>query len=476
MKKYNYILDIVPPFNMQDIMDINNIKGNVLIKIKNTKGLTSKMLSYLKSNIDIRVEGGYNNKRIDLFKDVIYEDNETGRYFYDSVIYTRNELIDILKEIEKLESNIDKDFSDLDKVVYFYQKLKSDIMYAPNHLSEPSSETRSLRGLVTKQTVCAGYALIFKELMDRNNIKCDYVEGKVLKSNNEYNIHAWNILELNGKKYGIDLTYENAKYRTGKFNTFYHFGTNSKRFSLLHIPYEFEELQDYDNNLSELDSRLIRKTYERLFKTNKHKNNIYTIKKDNGNTSLICHEGYDVINGIAYNRYYYIEDYNSCSYPIIIYSEFNLTNFIYSKVNREKKYTSEECLKVANKLFSFDNILDSINKNTLYIGNVYSNIDDVIKKEKDINNFRKTIKTIMRNEDNYLIIELINKDNDFYKYNIYEFIKEDDKVYLETNVIYSLKDLIFEEEETLFTRENIEKIINENNRIFDGNILVKKTL
>lgn len=35
-------------------------------------------------------------------------------------------------------------------------------MYDPKHEQKLSSETRSLRGLITKNTVCAGYAMILK--------------------------------------------------------------------------------------------------------------------------------------------------------------------------------------------------------------------------------------------------------------------------------------------------------------------------
>ena len=50
-------------------------------------------------------------------------------------------------------------------------------MYEPKSERMSDSSVRSLRGLISKNTVCAGYALILKEFMDRSNIKCEYVEG-----------------------------------------------------------------------------------------------------------------------------------------------------------------------------------------------------------------------------------------------------------------------------------------------------------
>lgn len=53
----------------------------------------------------------------------------------------------------------------------------------------------------TKKAVCAGYASLFQAMCDEVKIKCYYIVGD---SNFD---HAWNIAELDGKWYIMDITW-----------------------------------------------------------------------------------------------------------------------------------------------------------------------------------------------------------------------------------------------------------------------------
>ena len=95
------------------------------------------------------------------------------------LVKTRNEAIQIISEMEKIEEGLKgQNFDQLEKIVYIYGKLKSGIMYDPKYEYKSSKDIRSLRGFITKKTVCAGYAVMFKEMMDRQGIECHYVSGK----------------------------------------------------------------------------------------------------------------------------------------------------------------------------------------------------------------------------------------------------------------------------------------------------------
>ena len=44
--------------------------------------------------------------------------------------------MDILREIERIESGIKETYSDLEKIIYIYNYLKKDIMYDPKYETE----------------------------------------------------------------------------------------------------------------------------------------------------------------------------------------------------------------------------------------------------------------------------------------------------------------------------------------------------
>ena len=62
--------------------------------------------------------------------------------------------------------------------------------------------------LVNKVCVCEGYARSFKYLMDCLNIPCVVVIGKGINSEGQIENHAWNYVELDGKWYAVDATWD----------------------------------------------------------------------------------------------------------------------------------------------------------------------------------------------------------------------------------------------------------------------------
>lgn len=135
--KYNYQYKITFKLNKQ--FDINYIKNvcnqyphsKILVEVQNTRGITSSMIRQLGSNVVIRIAGGYDEERISRYKGHTFGDESTEDYYYNSVIYTKNETIKILEEIEKIESGINKNWSSLQKLVYIYDRLETGIMYDP---------------------------------------------------------------------------------------------------------------------------------------------------------------------------------------------------------------------------------------------------------------------------------------------------------------------------------------------------------
>lgn len=58
----------------------------------------------------------------------------------------------------------------------------------------------------TKKAVRAGYASLFKAMCEEAKIKCEYISGESITSNN-YGSHAWNIVKLDGVWYIMDVTW-----------------------------------------------------------------------------------------------------------------------------------------------------------------------------------------------------------------------------------------------------------------------------
>ena len=209
----NYHFRIKLLFDEYHPFDVNYINRvcvrypneRVLVEVPNTKYINTSMIRQLSSAVCIRIAGGYDDDRKRRFgRDIHWSSN----YYEEAVIYTKHETIKILEEIEKIEAGMKKNWTDIQKLIYLYNTLKRKIMYDPENKNKLSSEVRSLRGLITKETVCAGYSMILKEFLDRQGIPCEYVEG-YSKRNNRGG-HAWNIVTIDGKKYPIDLTWDNS--------------------------------------------------------------------------------------------------------------------------------------------------------------------------------------------------------------------------------------------------------------------------
>ena len=142
--KYDYDFKIEFALNEPfDIERVNNAcrqhpNSKILVEVQNTKGITSQMIRQLGPNIAIRIAGGYDQERISRYgKDLNWDG--AGEYYNDAVIYTRNETIKILEEMEKIEAGMSYYWSDIQKLLYAYDRLKAGIMYDPEYEHKSSN-------------------------------------------------------------------------------------------------------------------------------------------------------------------------------------------------------------------------------------------------------------------------------------------------------------------------------------------------
>lgn len=103
--------------------------------------------------------------------------------------------------------------------------------------------SRSLNGLLYHSLVCAGYALCFKEGMDRLGIPCYY--------QNHQGLHDWNVAELDGKIVGLDLTWDS--YRKEKC-AFSYFGPANFDEKAAHNPAVNLDFGNFDDLVEIVDS------------------------------------------------------------------------------------------------------------------------------------------------------------------------------------------------------------------------------
>ncbi len=487
--KYDYQYKIT--FKLNEPFDINYIKNvcnqypnsKILVEVQNTKGMTSSMIRQLGSNVAIRIAGGYDEERISRYKGQYFGNESTEDYYYNSVIYTKNETIKILEEIERIESGINKNWSNIQKLLYVYDRLKTGIMYDPKFEQRFSNEIRSLRGLITKQTVCAGYAVILKEFMDRNNIECEFARGGI--KNGQTSGHAWNIVTIDGKKYPIDLTWDNTTFRSGKSSSFDWLGKDIPTFSKSHHPAPGEKTQDYEHTLSQIDPQLIKQIYSQMGvgRARDYRSTTYYGTRKDGSRYIVAQIGDNTINNVTYYRYYYVEisKDGKKQLPLILYSDTNVTHLVDCK-NFGKPIPPNYEEAVDNILFSRENIADSIAKKTYYIGRVrksevgnkfelVSSYQEIPKPEEKRNLFVYPTRRFTRSDGSVFIAQQMfdapHKANgiDVMRYDIFEMVNENGKEVLKRNTVFTERNFFKDTRQSMvddyLSRERLDRKVGE---------------
>ena len=122
--------------------------------------------------------------------------------FSPGYTYTDQEVEEINAAIQKavteVNTEITQETSTYDKVKMVYTYLIDQVEY------EASDDDQNIAGIFwKKKAVCAGYARATQYLLEQLGIPCIYVEGSTRDSEEG---HAWNIVEIDGKQYYVDVT------------------------------------------------------------------------------------------------------------------------------------------------------------------------------------------------------------------------------------------------------------------------------
>lgn len=204
---------IITPQLLESIKDSRSI-----IFLNNTKGQDPKVIKNIPSNIDIRVMGGYNfNDDIKFLKPKYALRTE----------YSPKVLADAITKMQEIEKEIDPEWSDFTKALFVFETLVKSIDY--DYDNKCKQEARNLTSLTTGFSRCAGFAICFKEMMDRLNIKNEF--------RNISNTHSCNILFYDSKPFVVDLTFarDTLNQKSGDYRRF--FGAfDPQKYFLTHIP------------------------------------------------------------------------------------------------------------------------------------------------------------------------------------------------------------------------------------------------
>lgn len=284
------------------------------------------------------------------------------------------EILDVLEEIERLINPV---WSELEKAIFVYQRLCVNLYY--NEYAD-RVKSRNLMVLVNGEGVCAGFALVYEEMMDRLGINCYY--------QNKQHHHAFNVLEINGRYYGLDLTWDIGEKMYNKCGFEYFASDNNQEFyGNVHRNLKRGK-EETMFPLSVLSSEQIRTSLKNIdmypnctipcqydYTVNKeiamiglnpvyidnnmpcsYNNNTISMVRNDGTSFLLIATG-NSSNDI--NEYLYIE-YNKSNNTIDIKRIYSEMDFIY--------LSSEEIKDVANDLLSRKRIKEKVANYNGYVG------------------------------------------------------------------------------------------------------------
>ena len=463
-----------------------NPTTQLVLEASTTKAFTIPIIRRLMqlngaSRLSIRVIGGYDDKRVADYPSSTYHNMHTN-----DNIYTLGEMVDIVTEIENIESGLNPNWDDLQKLIYFIGQLKNRIMYHPFHENQPSKDIRSLRGLFSRKTVCAGYALILKEICDRNGIECQYVEGCCRQADIDkgYLTHAWNIVKINGQYVPVDLTWNAGAHKRGKMldidDLF-----NVNEFVKSHIPGKKELIQNYRGTLKSIDGQRIRELDAIINKDVKYEMTANICRRKDGSRFRITMVGQFVKDNKYLYKYIYQDmgQDGKLSEPVILYSTTNATEIIsainkveklkdqyryaQSKGDTEKmnklrpqidsektKYLYDSRDMMFDLLFSKTNIETAKKRGDFFLGGVvikYKKVDVLDAKsveiEKDLGaKIGLRQRTLRRNDGTTFVLEsygtITVNGRMYYKYRLFESIMENGKPVVSKNTIFTDQDIM----------------------------------
>lgn len=121
------------------------------------------------------------------------ENNDLEYMFYKDMFMSEN----IVKNVEGLSTR--------EGIKYIHDYIVKNTDYVST--AKYNQDVRS--ALLNGETVCAGYAKMFKYLCDEAGYDCIYVAGQAYNGKSTGR-HAWNMVNIDGEYYWVDVTWDDC--------------------------------------------------------------------------------------------------------------------------------------------------------------------------------------------------------------------------------------------------------------------------
>lgn len=127
----------------------------------------------------------------------------------------------LLTELKiKENGQISTAMSDYEKVCEIYDYICENVRYDYEHLEDKSYvlKATAYAALINKTAVCQGYANLFYRLAEEAGVDARIISGNAIEvATNKPGPHAWNIVEIDGKYYNLDSTWDEGQDSYGYF-------------------------------------------------------------------------------------------------------------------------------------------------------------------------------------------------------------------------------------------------------------------
>ena len=178
--------------------------------------MVKELMDYALSETDDPTEGDYLYHQYGGYEITYSYQMDKSTYVYDLSIvpnyYTTPEQEEkVTKKVQDLIRyfRFDQNTSDYEKFRkiydYVYSKVDYDFIHEKNgnyHL-----KTTAYAALINKQAVCQGYSVLMYRLLREAGLNARVITGMAQNDmGSEY--HAWNIVEIDGAFYNIDITWD----------------------------------------------------------------------------------------------------------------------------------------------------------------------------------------------------------------------------------------------------------------------------
>lgn len=148
-------------------------------------------------------------KKITGTKYNVYINSGNEPNYLEDVFLSKEDVETCENQIKQIKNQIVKELSsksDYEKVKAVHDYLVETVSYDTTLLE---NNIYNIYGaLVSKKSVCEGYAKAFQYLMNELNVENVIVIGVGTNSNGKTENHAWNYVKLNEKWYAVDVTWD----------------------------------------------------------------------------------------------------------------------------------------------------------------------------------------------------------------------------------------------------------------------------